>query len=376
MNSFERPRQPAGAPESTGGQWRQVVRHEAGIDLSDDRMSAIEAGEYTPATFTTEHPSPASGPWWDDHASVAEWGGEGAAFAKMPVDWTPGLTPGRADSGLRRTHRMEYRGNGFTLRMPSATSIRSFAATNKSAFDIPIDATDDHGRSITAWVRAVQHKPGHWSVSGLGFGGVTDAKVSEAVTSVLEARRPTRALRQAGDLIDKHRQRLADQGETLEPVRSGWIASVGYSDLDRIVMVHTRSRTNADGHRVPGRTYATQVPREVFEELRSSETPGAVYNKLVKGRPGQMVSSCGMCGRTYAASRTHDCPDLIANRSQPIEGLDESKGRRQALRGIRRRRSSRRISGPATRALGEPDVSRRVLGTQRFLDTLLIQPRS
>ena len=191
MNSFERPRQPAGAPESTGGQWRQVVRHEAGIDLSDDRMSAIEAGEYTPATFTTERPSPESGPWWDDHASVAEWGGEGAAFAKMPVDWTPGLTPGRADSGLRRTHRRTYTGNGFSLRMPSATSIRSFAATNKSAFDIPVDATDDHGRSITAWVRAVQHNPGHWSVSGLGFGGVTDAKVSEAVASVLEARRPT-----------------------------------------------------------------------------------------------------------------------------------------------------------------------------------------
>ena len=94
MNSFERPRQPAGAPESTGGQWRQVVRLEAGIDLSDDRVSAIEAGEYTPATFTTERPSPASGPWWDDHASVAEWAGEGAAFPKMPGDWTPRRTGG------------------------------------------------------------------------------------------------------------------------------------------------------------------------------------------------------------------------------------------------------------------------------------------
>ena len=217
MKASEQPRIPAGAPRSTGGQWATVTRREAAVDLSEDREAATAAGEHVPAIFTTgdDRPDHQAGRWWETQASLAEWAGEGAAFPKMPDDWTPRRTGGTADSGLRHTHRMTYTSNGFALRMPSATSIRSFSAANRGAFDIPVDATDEHGRSITAWVRAVQHKPGHWSVSGLGFGGVTDAKVSEAVASVLESRRPTRALRQAGDLIEKHRQRLADQGETL-----------------------------------------------------------------------------------------------------------------------------------------------------------------
>lgn len=348
MTASEQPRIPAGAPKSTGGQWAAAPRREAAVDLSEDREAAIAAGEPVPAIFATGDSGHAPDRWWDTQASIAEWAGEGAAFPKMPGDWTPQRTGGTADTGLRRTHRMTYEGNGFTLRMPSATSIRSFSAAGRGAFDIPVEATDEHGRCITAWVRAVQHKPGHWSVSGLGFGGATDAKVSEAVASVLESRRPTAAVRQAGDLIEKHRQRLADRGESLQPVRSGWIAAVGYSDADRIVMMHTQARTNAAGLHVPGRTYATQVPPEVFEELQTADRPGAVYNRLVKGRPGQMVASCGRCGRTYAASRAHDCPALIADHTQPVDGLDETPGRRAALRGLRRRRAgSHRGAGRA-----------------------------
>ena len=353
MSATEQPRIPAGAPKSAGGQWAAVTRREAGIDLSDDREAALREGESVPAIFTTGDSGHTVDRWWDTQASIAEWAGEGAAYPKMPGDWTPGRTGGTADSGLRRTHRMTYTGNGFALRMPSATSIRSFSAANRGAFDIPVEATDEHGRSITAWVRAVQHKPGHWSVSGLGFGGVTDAKVSEAVASVLESRRPTAALRQAGDLIEKHRQRLADRGETLQPVRSGWIAAVGYSDVDRMVLMQTRPTTNAAGDYVASKTYATNVSREIFEDLRSADAPGAVYNRLVKGHPRQLVKACGQCGRTYAASRTHDCPQLAEDRSQPVEGLDESKGRRQALRGLRRRRGRRKASAPGP----DPDVA-------------------
>ena len=191
MKASEQPRIPAGAPRSAGGQWAAATRREAAVDLSEDREAAIASGEHVPAIFTTgDRAGERADRWWDTQASLAEWAGEGAAFPKMPGDWTPRRTVGSADSGLRRTHRITYSGNGFSLRMPSATSIRSFSAAGRGAFDIPVDATDERGRAITAWVRAVQHKPGHWSVSGLGFGGVTDAKVSEAVASVLESRRP------------------------------------------------------------------------------------------------------------------------------------------------------------------------------------------
>src|SRR4051812_21355170 len=129
MKASEQPRIPAGAPRSTGGQWAGLTRREATVDLSEDREAATAAGEHVPAIFTTgDRGGERADRWWDTRASLAEWAGEGAAFPKLPGDWTPGRTMGTADSGLRRTHRMTYSGNGFTLRMPSATSIRSFSA--------------------------------------------------------------------------------------------------------------------------------------------------------------------------------------------------------------------------------------------------------
>jgi len=44
----------------------------------------------------------------------------------------------------------------------------------------------------------------------------------------------------------------------------------------------------------------------------------------------------------FAKSLCHTCPALAEAHSQPVDGLDESAARRQALRGIRRRRSNRR----------------------------------
>ena len=343
----EQPRHPAGAPRHTGGQWREQTLAEAGIDLSPGREEAIAAGEAVPATFTTEPASGLAGDWWDTQASVAEWGGEGAAYPKMPCDWTPGLTRGGADSGLRRTHRMTYSGNGFSLRMPSATSIRSFAAANRGAFDVPVEATNAEGKSITAWVRAVRHGPTAWSVSGLGFGGVTDAQVSEAVSSVLEARRPSVAMRQAGDLIERHRQRVADQGVQTESIRSSWIAAVGYDDVDGLMIMRTRSRVDKAGVTRPGKDYGSSVPLEVYEELTASDAPGRIFNTLIRGKaPGALVETCARCDRTYARSRSHTCPAEIASLSAPPQAqVDQTEGRRSALRGIRRRRGWRAAGG-------------------------------
>lgn len=345
----EQPRHPAGAPRHVGGRWREQDRTESHVDLSLDREAAIAAGEAVPAAYTTDSTSPHVGDWWDTQASVAEWAGEGAAYPKMPSDWTPRRTGGSADTGLRRTHRMTYTGNGFSLRMPSATSIRSFATVNRGAFDIPVEATNDKGQSITAWVRAVRHGPSSWSVSGLGFGGVTDAQVSEAVASVLEARRPSAAVRQAGDLLEKHQQRIADQGVETEGIRSSWIAAVGYDDVDRLLIMQTRSRTDKKGVHHAAKVYGSSVSREVFEQLRASDRPGAIFNQLVKGNPGALVETCARCNRTHARSRTHTCPAEIAAKSQPpvTLGQDQEHGRRAAVRGIRRRRG-RNQPGPTS----------------------------
>ncbi len=231
-----------------------------------------------------------------------------------------------------------------------------------------MEATNADGRQITAWVRAVRHGPGSWSVSGLEFGGTADAQVSEAVASVLESRRPTMALRAAGDLVEKHRQRLADLGVMLGAVRSSWIAAVGYSDTDGLLTMQTRTKTDADGHPVLPRTYGSHVPREVFEQLAASDRPGTIYNRLVKGHPSQLVKSCRRCGRVYAASRSHVCGQVINDdRTLPPQSVDEATGRRSALGGIRRRRGLHnraavpslaavgRLTSPVDESRGEPD---------------------
>ncbi len=363
MNAAEQARHPAGAPRHLGGQWREHARPEADVDLSLGRERAVAAGEPVPAVYTTETMSAHVGDWWDAQASVAEWAGKGAAYPKMPGDWTPQRTGGTADTGRRRTHRMTYTGNGFALRMPSATSIRSFADSNPGAFDIPIEATNGDGRSITAWVRAVRHGRCSWAVSGLGFGGGTDAQVSEAVASVLEARRPSAAVRQAGDLIEKHRQRLADAGVVTENVRSSWIAAVGYDTIDGLLIMRTRPRTTKDGVQHAGRSYGSLVPRAVFDELRASDQPGMIFNAMVKGNPGVMVETCPTCNRTHARSRKHTCPTRLATMSKPptTDVPDQSSGRRAAVRGIHRRRARRgqRVdrAGPEQTRSGDEDRS-------------------
>lgn len=372
MNANEQPRQPAGAPRASGGQWKGLTQREAGIDLTGEpateetdqsqeselrqglslaRQRAIGAGANVPATFSDDPLTGLQtidpGEWWDDHAAVAEWrdgwAGKGAAFPKMPVDWTPTRTGGSADTGLRRTHRRTYEGNGFRLRMPSAASVRSFADVNRGAFDVPVEATNAEGQTITAWVRAVRHRGGGWSISGLGFGGSTDAQVSEAVASVLEARRPTLALRQAGDLLEKHRLRLEANGQRLQEVRSGWISGVGYDDIDRIMIMRTKPRTTKAGQPRPGVTYGNHVSRDVFEQLVASEQPGAIFNRLVRGTPGQIVATCVRCRRSYPAARQHDCPAALAQPGRAGVVDDPNLGRRSALRGIRRRRRVRNV---------------------------------
>ncbi len=328
-----------------------MSRREADLDLSSAREEALLAGEHVPAIFTTDPDSGRIGDWWDAHSSVAEWAGEGAAFPKMPGDWTTNHTPRRADSGLRRTHRIRYSSNGFSLRMPSAASIHRFAAINRGAFDIPVEATNAEGRTVTAWVRTVQHQPGSWSVSGLGFGGVTDAQVSEGVASVLEARRPSFALRRAGDLIEKHRQRVADEGTRLRGLRSGWISAVGYSDTDGLLVMRTRATTDTHGNPVPAKAYGSMVSRETFEELKTSDRPGTIYNLMVKGSPGQMVRTCPTCSRVFPAARAHTCPAAVglAMHNPGVVEQDQQAGRRVAVRGIhRRRRRTRPPAGPAS----------------------------
>ena len=76
---------------------------------------------------------------------------------------------GQSLSGHRRTHRMAYsnRAGGFTLRMPSATSIKTFEKDTGGTFDVPVSARDAAGRTVSGCVRVTRHRGG-WASTPVG----------------------------------------------------------------------------------------------------------------------------------------------------------------------------------------------------------------
>ena len=311
-SNASQPRQPRGVP--VGGQWSTAAHAEAGLtllptglspQLAAERHQALLDAGYVPAVTTAgQDPSTTAGidRWWGDHFVTAEYRASGEGFAQMPDDFTPGMSDGNALSGHRRTHRVRYRGEDVQLRMPSASAIRRFAATSEeSTFDVPVGSqypdVAGNTRQVQGWVRVTRSPGGRWSAVGMGFAGEGEA-IAEGVSAVLEARRPSMALREAGSLIARHRARLAAQGAPMESVSSQWISAVGYDDASGVMATQTAN----------GNVYGHLVSKARFAGVATAASPGAMFNRLVKGSSRVEVSNCPNCGRFFAASAPHACP--------------------------------------------------------------------
>lgn len=323
MSKDFQPRQPKGIP--IGGQYATTARGEGGVSLAGtsagtrvppqrstplldrlfgdaERHDAFERRGYVPPTYFAAVDDPRSTrlrrEWWEQHFVSGEHRADGDGYPKMPDDYTPSRTVGRALSGHRRTHRMRYEDNGVTFRMPSVTSIKRYAQETGTTFDVPVSAVDENGRPISGWVRVTNNGAGVWSAEGLGFNGVANAKISEAVASRLESRRPRRGPRQTGDLLERHKARLASQGAETERVRSTWISAVGYNSEAGVMFTETSN----------GKTYGHYVDPDTFNAVRGDRSPGAAFNAMVKGSPTATVTRCGKCNRVYAEVNGHTCP--------------------------------------------------------------------
>ena len=328
--NFGQNRVPPGVP--TGGQFAPVNRPAAaGLGLKDDSLGDVEdiealladrrariaAGGYVkPAALARSVVDPRSSAyvrqWWESELTVAEYGHGAGAYPQMPEDFTPSRTVGNALSGHRRTHRMAYAGAGVEMRMPSVTSIRAFAKEGNPTFDVPVTATYPGGE-VTGWVRVTRAEDGSWATRGLGFSKESSAYVAEAVQCVLEARRPTRALADTGDLLERRRQRAAQIGAKVEPIPSGWIAAAGYDKATSTMFVTTSLHK-----------YGYRVPPEVFTEFYRSLKPGRVFNQLVRGKAQRVeVSQCSKCNRYTADMASHRCPPKEAPRQQAIPVQNE-----------------------------------------------------
>lgn len=332
-------RQAAGT--SQGGQFATQQHPEVddlGLDLDQHldyfqrRAEMLQAAGYVPASSNRSHLR-ASDPsdqqtWWTEHFLSGEFGSSNGEMPKMPDDFTPSRQSGSALPGLRRTTRVKYEGGGVEVRMPSATAIRRFAeASELRAFDVPVTVTRPDGVSLAGWVRVAGS--GHsWNAQALGFNDHPSdgPAVSEAVASILEARRPTMGLKEAGNLLQKHRARLAkmDQegGIGTVPVRSSWVDSLGYDDESGTMVWTTQ-----------GRRYGYEVSRQVFDIVSRGQSVGQMVNMLKRsGVPRRDVQQCPACQRFYV-NEPHTCPPRY-----------ERVGRDEYSRDVRRRLTGRRDS--------------------------------
>jgi hypothetical protein len=281
-------------------------------ELVAARQASIEGEGYVPAIAHSYVTSPGSSAhrqeWWDKSFVAAEYGDHQAGeYPHMPDDYTPSHGRGRSLDGHRRTHRMAYRGAGVTLRMPSATAIKAFAKeTPGHTFDIPVSATHPEGQ-VAGWVRVTVDSDGNWATRGLGFDPADAAYVSESVQCVLSARRPSRALAETGDILERRRERAAHIGARTTPVVSGWVRAVGF-DKSTSTMVMTTA----------AHQYGFQVPSSIYQELAASDAPGQVFNQKVKGRAVRIeVNQCPKCSRFTADGTSHRCPPKESRPSAP-----------------------------------------------------------
>lgn len=299
----------------------------------DARAALLARAGYVPATSTTTKLDPKiagddelRAKWWANEFVTAEYDHEKGDYPQMPDDYTPGGTGGRALSGGRRTHRMNYSGGGLDLRMPSATAARRFAKEhNGRTFDMPVQAKLPSGRSVQGWVRCTPGANGRWETESIGFQeGPESETISEGVNAVLESRRVTTALRDAGDLAQRREQRLAQRGISHTPVKSSWIQSAGYQDptegdnAGMMVMktkpYMTKGRTRKDGTVIsspeprPSREYGFAVSKETFSQFARSTEPGKTFNELIKGKHDRFdVTQCSSCSRFHRSDQAHSC---------------------------------------------------------------------
>lgn len=305
----DQPRQPRGIP--VGGQWTEQDLAASGLaldelaepggDLFAARRGVLAAGGYVPAVATRAVSSPKTtdrrDDWWDNHFVQAEYR-DGAGYAKMPDDYTPSKSGGRALSGRRRTHRMAYCAGGVAVRMPSRSAIHRYSTESRDVtFDVPVSASLPDG-DVQGWVRVTKVGPARWEATGVGFPAGAEVGVAEAVGATLEGRAAALRPQEFGDLVERRRQRITERGFEMRQVDSSWIASVGYDRRAGVLATMTTA----------GRLYGHKVPEETYQAVTGAHSPGALFNKLVKGNERAYVERCEQCGRFRAVAAAHTCP--------------------------------------------------------------------
>ncbi|KQP63160.1 hypothetical protein [Nocardioides sp. Leaf285] len=232
---------------------------------------------------------------WAQGIMAAEHTADGAGYP------FPAAANEQADG--KRIARRAYQVDEWNMRfLGSAATVRRDAAqVGKHQMEVTIQRPD--GRSVVAIMLVEKVGPSNYAVephsTNLGESG---GQVAAAVQAVLEAKRVTQVPKHVGGLMARARERAAASGvEPSQRLRSTWMESVAYDENEQMMVTKTSK----------GGIYGHTVPRETFEALTTSSSPGAVFNELVR-KSGTAkraeVKSCGSCHRVYSAKYIHKCP--------------------------------------------------------------------
>lgn len=293
--SSAQPRRPQGTP--VGGQFDRKVGNHPEINLTETyiegRSAAIVAGRYiTPMALQFADPRGAvrRRQWWD----LAEWTQEHnhhlGDYPSMPEQLADG----------RRVNLRTYDNDHAAIRMPSASAVRTYAAglADPKTFDLPIEYADADGRMIRISMRVTALAGGHFHVTAPNGSNETRVRAAEAARAVLEAQRPLRALRDIGDLLQRHKDRVPNGVFKMAPVESSFIEAVGYEPVNGEMLVAMKA----------GKVYNYKVPDYVFDAVIASPSVGRAYTRYVKGAPRADVEMCRTC-RQWASVEGHVCED-------------------------------------------------------------------
>lgn len=260
-----------------------------------ERIETIEKKEYVGAIAEGAYQDPrraggdiARNEWWGARYMQAEYAKDG--FPKMPEDFTPSRSSGKSLSGHRRTYRRHYEGAGVSIRMPSATAIKRFAGTQKgNTFDVPIEGTGKDGTTVSGWVRCTRTDDGAWITEGLGFDKQTQQKYADAVSAVLENRRPTKALAGYDNMTQRRAEIMARMGARIEKIdNSSFITGVGGNPVAGVTFTQ-----------IDGKVYANGVAPQI-NAYKRTKSVGQYYNHKVKGRNSLgFAKICPRCEGAY-----------------------------------------------------------------------------
>lgn len=324
----QQPRQPEGIP--AGGQYAHKRHGTPDVAIGfASRAEVLERAGYVPATVMPSASDPRSATrakeWWARARISAEYGGKYPQMQDL-VDGT--------------VQRRAYGNDRIKLRMPAVSAIRACAAENPGTFDVPVSMSLGGAKPVQGWVRVTPGPEGTWHVKTLGGEGDAANELAEAVTAVLEARRPTQALPKIQNLLERRRERLATAGTQLREVSSSFLQEVGYDPNTRTLAT-----------RIGGKLYGHAVSRELFQRLGNSENPGQAFNRLVRKQADRVdVTQCPECSRIHPTAARHVCP--------PPERLTPAGYPRREVRDEAIRDSRERAGLPVSRPAKRPPAAR------------------